>query len=88
MLQITTFSTFMRTASLKLYPQRCNNSAFPQLQAQVAPQAYSWVKLLDRPTDFSHDEAFLLCEDIEGRWVAWVPDYGEILLHPNQFCQN
>jgi len=39
------------------------------------------------PTDFSADEALLLCQASETEWVAWVPDHGEILLTIDQICQ-
>jgi len=45
-----------------------------------------WVKLFNPPTAFSFDEAWLLCECSEEQWLAWIPDYGEILLSTNEFC--
>jgi hypothetical protein len=51
----------------------------PSLSA--GPTAYTWVKLLHPPTAFSFDEAWLLCPGPEAaQWLAWIPDYGEILL--------
>lgn len=44
------------------------------------PIANTWVRLVQPPTDFSFDEAWLLCQDEQGRWLAWVPDYGSIVL--------
>lgn len=54
--------------------------------APVEPRLSSstWVKLRDLPSPYSSDEALLLCEAEEGRWVAWVPDFGEIVLDPSQ----
>jgi len=46
----------------------------------------SWVKLFNPPTAFSFDEAWLLCEASDTQWLAWIPDYGEILLDINEFC--
>lgn len=46
----------------------------------------TWVKVLNPPTAFSYDEALLLCQTSENQWLAWIPDYGEILLHTNEFC--
>jgi len=46
----------------------------------------SWVRLLKPPTDFSFDEALLLCRDAENLWLAWVPDYGELRLAADEFC--
>ena len=45
-----------------------------------------WVKLFNPPTAFSFDEAWLLCECSEEKWLAWIPDYGEILLSTDEFC--
>ena len=42
--------------------------------------ANMWVRLLQPPTDFSFDEAWLLCQEEQDRWQAWVPDYGSIVL--------
>jgi hypothetical protein len=44
--------------------------------------ANTWVKLLYPPTDFSFDEAWLLCKDEQDQWLAWIPDYGTLLLDP------
>jgi len=49
------------------------------------PQANCWVQLRDRPSPFGHDEALLLCEMDGNRWVAWIPDHGETLLHRSEF---
>ena len=45
-----------------------------------------WVKLFNPPTAFSFDEAWLLCECSDEKWLAWIPDYGEILLSKDEFC--
>jgi hypothetical protein len=50
---------------------------------QFAPS--TWVKLFNPPTAFSFDEAWLLCEHSEQKWLAWIPDYGEILLSTDEF---
>lgn len=57
----------------------------PDSSSGFIPQANVWVQLRDRPTPFSHDEALLLCEELRDRWVAWLPDHGEITLHRSQF---
>lgn len=46
----------------------------------------TWVKLFNPPTAFSFDEAWLLCQHSEEKWLAWIPDYGEILLNTDEFC--
>lgn len=45
-------------------------------------QASTWIKLRERPSPYSHDEALLLCKTEDGAWIAWIPDYGEITLSP------
>lgn len=52
---------------------------------QFKVQKPGWVKLRDQMTPFSFDEALLLCEEPEGDWIAWVPDFGEVRLSPDQF---
>ena len=44
-----------------------------------------WVKLLAIPTETSFDEALLLCQESPETWVAWIPDYGEIVLNRSNF---
>jgi hypothetical protein len=49
----------------------------------IAPEDFppsTWVPLKHRPTPFSADEALLLCQCSHDRWLAWVPNYGEINL--------
>lgn len=71
------------------------NLASPPSEPLAAASAYpcchithsrdSWVKLTQPLDDFAHDEALLLCQDSQTRWFAWVPDYGEVMLHRSQF---
>lgn len=65
-----------------------SDSALPGIQANAAeftPQPNHWVKLRDSLTPFSYDEALLLCQESADRWVAWVPDFGEVVLDRAQF---
>lgn len=39
-----------------------------------------WVQLVDPPSAFSADEALLLCQEAENRWLGWIPGYGEASL--------
>lgn len=48
--------------------------------AGFIPQAHQWVRLRDRISPYSAEEALLLCENSDGSWVTWVPDYGEATL--------
>jgi hypothetical protein len=56
-------------------------------EAIFQPQSGLWVALRDLPSEFSHDEALLLCEMFPGEWVSWVPGYGELTLSRGQFHQ-
>jgi hypothetical protein len=49
------------------------------------PQADTWVKLRQRPNEYSDDEALLLCETVAGVWLGWVPGCGQIALQPGEF---
>lgn len=53
--------------------------------SNVRYQPSTWVKLCELPSPYSFDEALLLCEESDGQWAAWVPDFGEMRLNPNQF---
>jgi hypothetical protein len=52
--------------------------------AIFSPQAHSWVMLRDPLTEYSDEQALLLCEEADGRWVAWIPGYGEARLERKQ----
>ena len=45
----------------------------------------SWVKLIELPSEYSADEALLLCQESPDVWVAWVPDHGEVRLDRSNF---
>lgn len=49
-------------------------------------QPSTWVKLLELPSPFSFDEALLLCKCSDSEWLAWIPEWGEAVLHTRQFC--
>jgi hypothetical protein len=48
-------------------------------------QADIWVKLCDRPNDYSDDEALLLCETDSEAWLSWVAGFGQVELQPGEF---
>lgn len=54
------------------------------LEQELQPS--TWVKLLELPSPFSFDEALLLCKCSDSEWLAWIPDWGETVLHTRQFC--
>ncbi len=45
----------------------------------------SWVKLIELPSEYSDDEALLLCQESPDTWVAWVPNHGEVRLNRSNF---
>lgn len=45
----------------------------------------TWVKLLQSQGEYAFDEAKLLCQESANRWVAWVPDCGEVVLDRSHF---
>jgi hypothetical protein len=45
----------------------------------------TWVKLQEKPSEYSYDQAVLLCPESSEHWLAWIPDYGQALLHVSQF---
>ncbi|MBW4652186.1 MAG: hypothetical protein KME20_03905 [Kaiparowitsia implicata GSE-PSE-MK54-09C] len=45
----------------------------------------AWVKLLQPPSEYSDDEAKLLCQEASDNWVAWVPNHGEVILNQSHF---
>lgn len=49
-------------------------------------QPSTWVKLSEPPSSFCFEEALLLCQCSADSWLAWIPDYGEAVLHRSQFC--
>jgi hypothetical protein len=64
---------------------------FPSQENVISPPSFTpstWVKLRELPSPFSADEALLLCQYSENQWLAWVPEYGEILLDVDQFAEG
>lgn len=51
----------------------------------ITDHGNAWVKLLRPPSDYAADEALILCPASLDTWVAWVPNYGEIVLDRSQF---
>jgi hypothetical protein len=51
----------------------------------IAYNRDAWVKLLQPPNEYGFDEAKLLCQESADTWVAWVPDYGEVVLDKSHF---
>ena len=54
------------------------------------PQLYdTWVQLFRSPNEYSVGEAKLLCQESARTWVAWVPNYGEMILDKSDFyCRS
>lgn len=54
-------------------------------EAKPPVEGNSWVKLVHPPSEYSFDEAMLLCQESSDTWVAWVPNFGEIRLKQHEF---
>jgi hypothetical protein len=59
----------------------------PDIESSFQPESGMWVALRDDLSDYSHEEALLLCELFPGEWVSWVPGFGEATLSRGQFYQ-
>ncbi len=57
------------------------------VESGFQPKSGLWVALRDELSDFSYEEALLLCELFPGEWVSWVPGFGEVTLSRGQFHQ-
>ncbi len=52
---------------------------------QITYNRDAWVKLLQPLSEYGFDEAKLLCQETADKWIAWVPDHGEVVLHRSDF---
>jgi hypothetical protein len=57
------------------------------LPERFIPQAHQWVQLRDRLSEYSADQALLLCEVESDQWIAWVPNLGQVMLGRDQIVQ-
>jgi len=62
------------TRSHPIYPP----TAYPPAEAV-------WVVLQSLAAELCGQEALLLCRTGETRWLAWIPDYGEVTLERGMF---
>lgn len=62
-----------------------NNSLILNSICQITYNRDSWVKLYESPSEYSSNEALLLCEKSAGIWVTWIPGYGESILNKENF---
>lgn len=58
-------------------------SAYPV--CQITYNRDAWVKLNGVLSDYSFDEALLLCQQDSNQWLAWVPDHGEVIVNRSDF---
>ncbi|HIK14460.1 MAG TPA: hypothetical protein IGS53_04095 [Leptolyngbyaceae cyanobacterium M33_DOE_097] len=49
------------------------------------PAESVWVVLQSFAAELCGQEALLLCRTGETKWLAWVPDYGEVTLERGMF---
>jgi hypothetical protein len=74
--------------STTTHRQSCSAVTVRESIDSFQAQSDLWVKLRDRPNDYSDDEALLLCETISGVWLGWVPGFGQITLQPGEFYRR
>ncbi|MCD8485900.1 MAG: hypothetical protein LRZ84_03880 [Desertifilum sp.] len=58
----------------------------PQFTARPEVSPNQWVKLTQPLSDYSDDEALLLCQQSATEWVVWIPGYGEAIVNQSKFC--
>lgn len=80
------WDSFMKTATAHCQSIFTDPARVPIDRFQ--PQADIWVKLRDRPNEYSDDEALLMCETGSGGWLGWVPGFGQISLQPSEFYRR
>lgn len=56
-----------------------------QLVCNITYNRDTWVKLLQPPSEFAAEEALLMCQESLNRWIAWVPEHGEVILDRGDF---
>lgn len=52
------------------------------------PTANQWVQLRDPLSEYSANQALLLCEAGPDQWVAWVPNFGQVTLGREQMVME
>lgn len=45
----------------------------------------TWVKLLERQSEYAFEEAKLICQESPNTWIVWIPDHGQALLDKSDF---
>ena len=48
----------------------------------------TWVQLSNLPETCYMDEAILLSKKSENSWLAWLPEWGQIVLFPNSISRQ
>jgi hypothetical protein len=74
---------YQPSSSLKTYWGTCHYIAQNNFRVLAGGD---WVSLFAPPSEYAYDEALLLCEVDEERWIAWIPNHGEAQLCLRQFC--
>lgn len=62
-----------------------NSQKEAETETAIAVPNAIWVRLIALPDPFSYDQALLLSQQSNDEWLAWIPDYGEIMLHWSEF---
>ncbi|MEE3719677.1 hypothetical protein V2H45_23325 [Tumidithrix elongata RA019] len=78
----------MKTAALNIRMKKATAGVSRSQYYDRSPQDSAWVTLLELPDPYCFNEALLMCEYPDGKWAAWIPDFGEVTLHSGQFCRD
>ncbi len=65
----------------KIYSVNQESIEFFPCQFNEKWHSGTWVKLSNLPESCYFDEAILLCQESEHRWLAWLPEWGQIVLY-------
>lgn len=76
LLENTSVSDILKGLSTQL-------SSYPA--CQITYNRDAWVQLNGLPSEYSFEEALLLCQQDSDKWLAWVPDHGQIVLNQSDF---
>ncbi|MBF2073952.1 MAG: hypothetical protein IGS50_09365 [Synechococcales cyanobacterium C42_A2020_086] len=76
---------YLTPLTLVAPPQSWHRRQEAEQETEIAVPAAIWVRLIVLPDPFCYDQALLLSRQSDDEWLAWIPDYGEIILHRSEF---
>lgn len=52
---------------------------------QITYTRDTWVTLVEKPSPYASDEAKLICQESNDKWLTWVPNYGQLVVDKSSF---